>query len=119
MAATYTKKAQKLYRYYQCREAWKRGLRTCPTKSISSAKVEKFVVDRLREIGKQDGMEAFAVFGDLWEDLFPKERERLLRLVVERVEYDAAVETLDIVLSPSGIAALAEEMEGTAGRDAG
>jgi site-specific DNA recombinase len=40
------------YRYYTCTAAQKRGWDTCPSKSIPAAEIEKFVVDRIRAIGR-------------------------------------------------------------------
>jgi site-specific DNA recombinase len=51
MVHTWTKKKDRLYRYYTCHAAIKNGRATCPTKSIPAADVEKFVIDRIRIIG--------------------------------------------------------------------
>ena len=47
----------KLYRYYTCRAAQKRGHGTCPTKSINADKVEQFVVDQIRRIGADPALQ--------------------------------------------------------------
>src|SRR5207249_12057086 len=52
MTPTWTRREQRLYRYYTCSKAMRRGHDTCPTKSVPAAKIEKFVVDRIRAIGK-------------------------------------------------------------------
>jgi site-specific DNA recombinase len=51
MVHTWARKDGRLYRYYICSAAQKRGRDTCPTKSIPANKVEEFVVERIREIG--------------------------------------------------------------------
>jgi len=56
MTPSYTKKDNRLYRYYTCSKAMKRGHDTCPTKSVPAAKVEKFVVDQIRAIGKDPNL---------------------------------------------------------------
>jgi len=40
------------YRYYTCLKAQKRGWATCPTKSVSAPEIEQFVVDQIREVGR-------------------------------------------------------------------
>ena len=52
MVHAYTQKGGKRYRYYACLRAQKRGWASCPTKSLPALEVERFVVDRIRAIGK-------------------------------------------------------------------
>jgi site-specific DNA recombinase len=52
MCHTFSSKGNRRYRYYVCLHAQKRGWKTCPTKSISAAEIERFVVDQIRNIGK-------------------------------------------------------------------
>ncbi len=47
-----TLKKRRRYRYYVCTKAQKQGWDTCPSKSVSAQEIETFVVDRIREIGK-------------------------------------------------------------------
>ena len=54
MMHTYTSKGNRRYRYYVCLNAQKRGWENCPTKSIPAAEIERFVVDRIKTIGKDD-----------------------------------------------------------------
>jgi site-specific DNA recombinase len=54
MMHTYTSKANRRYRYYVCMNAQKRGWEDCPTKSVPAAEIERFVVDRIRAIGKDN-----------------------------------------------------------------
>ena len=42
------KQGGKCYRYYVCIAAQKRGWRTCPSKSLSAAAIEAFVIEQLR-----------------------------------------------------------------------
>ena len=56
MVPTYTKKKGKLFRYYVCHMAQTRGWDTCPTKSVPAPEVERFVVDRIRAIGKDPNL---------------------------------------------------------------
>ena len=45
-------KKNRRYRYYVCVNAQKRGYRECPTPSVSAEVLETFVVDQVREIGR-------------------------------------------------------------------
>jgi site-specific DNA recombinase len=53
MVPTHTvKKGSRRYRYYVCANAQKRGWHTCPSKSIPTQEIERFVIDQMRCIGK-------------------------------------------------------------------
>jgi hypothetical protein len=54
---------------------------------------------------------ALATFTPLWEHLYPRERERILRLLIERITYHPDAGDVDIELRPNGIEALAAEAE--------
>jgi site-specific DNA recombinase len=196
------KKGNRRYRYYVCTRAQKRGWDSCPTKQIPAQEIEDFVVERLREIGRDAGLvrdslrekaragasrkrelekeqralesgandlhgqaaeiverlaqgkisraraadrqvdlqeeirkierratevreELIAIdhssfsqgelkaalrhFGPGWEVLFAGERARILRLLLERVDWDREAETLVITFSPTGVKAVAAE----------
>lgn len=51
MIHTYTKKGSTRYRYYVCQKATKQGAKSCATRSIPAAEIEKFVVERITAIG--------------------------------------------------------------------
>lgn len=46
----------KRYRYYVCQRAQKRGWKECPGPSLPAFELEKFVIDQLRALGKDDGL---------------------------------------------------------------
>jgi site-specific DNA recombinase len=52
MTPTHTAKGDKRYRYYLCSNANKRGRGVCPTKTIPAGTLEQYVVDRIRQIGR-------------------------------------------------------------------
>jgi len=203
MMHTYTSKKNRRYRYYVCMNAQKRGWENCPTKSVPAAEIERFVVDRVRAIGKNDdvlartleqakqqsrkGLEelqierrrlerelarhgaevrrlidqaaapgespttarladlqeririgeqratevreqiialsekvvdekelarTLSMFDPIWDSLSPNEQARAMHLLIERVTYDGEEGTLAITFRPTGIKALAEELEG-------
>jgi len=58
MTHTFTKKGNRRYRYYVCLMAQKRGWHTCPTKSVPALEIEKFVVDQIRGLGRDDALVA-------------------------------------------------------------
>jgi site-specific DNA recombinase len=52
MVHTWTRKYGRLFRYYTCSAAQKRGWSTCPTKSVPATRIEEFVVNQIRIIGR-------------------------------------------------------------------
>jgi len=204
MTPTYTKKAGRLYRYYICSKAQKRGHDTCPAKMVPATEVEEFVVDRIRAIGKDPNLcretfrqalahvtnqrrglkveakrvageigkaredvdrlvgtvaeasngardallaalektqrrltmlenrteeiriqgeslkgcevdeeeivQTLEAFDPIWEVLHTPEKERILRLLVEKVNYDGGTENLTIAFRTTGIATLSNEI---------
>src|SRR5206468_9371573 len=56
MTPAWTRKRERLYRYYTCSKAMKRGHDTCPTKSVPATEVEEFVVAQIRAIGKDPNL---------------------------------------------------------------
>jgi site-specific DNA recombinase len=51
MIHSWARKGGRLYRYYSCSAAQKRGRDTCPTPSVPAQGVEEFVVEKIRSIG--------------------------------------------------------------------
>ena len=198
-----TTSRNKRYRYYVCSRAQKRGWKHCETKSIPAAEVERFVVDRIRDIGsdpallrdtlnavtrtRESGLEALwaeqkrlkaelerlsaeerdaishasengvagtllserladvqertqrlerrqteireeilatqgmlldeddlkkalSIFDPVWEHLFPKEQARIVRMLIERIDYHGGEGTLEITFRDAGIKTLCEEL---------
>ncbi len=52
MTHTYTKKKDRLYRYYVCETSAKQGYKLCSTRSVPAKKIENFVVDKIKKIGQ-------------------------------------------------------------------
>ncbi len=52
MSHSYTTKGTRLYRYYVCNSAQKRGWESCPSPSIPASDIDRFVVDQIKEIGR-------------------------------------------------------------------
>jgi site-specific DNA recombinase len=52
MTHTYTAKRNRRYRYYVCTKAQQQGWKQCPAPSISAPRIERFIVDQIRCIGR-------------------------------------------------------------------
>lgn len=71
---------------------------------------ERLASLKARAIDEADlraALEAFSV----WEHLWPAERARVLRLLVERIDFDPDTETVELRLHPGGIRELAQRAE--------
>ncbi|RMF88208.1 MAG: recombinase family protein, partial [Planctomycetota bacterium] len=58
MSHTFTTRGTKRYRYYTCSKAIKKGYKTCPTRSLPAAEIEAAVVDQIRCIAADEGLQA-------------------------------------------------------------
>jgi len=213
MVYTYTVKGEKRYRYYVCSKAQKNGWKSCPTRSVPAGEMENFVIDRIRDIGKNPGVveatvrkmeeeyarnrkmlesnvkclrqdirklvderkrlvealgrteggaarvltgrlsevetvieekhrrlavlkeeiagaennhvdfgvvkKALADFDPVWDALYPKEQARVIRMLIERIDYNGKDGELTMKFRPVGLKALAVEMNGNAGGNGG
>ncbi|MFO7897892.1 MAG: recombinase family protein [Planctomycetota bacterium] len=79
MTHSHTTKRNKVYRYYVCTTAQKRGWETCPTKSIPAPEIERFVVDRIRCIGQDPD-----IFAETLEQARAQNQESVQKLEAER-----------------------------------
>lgn len=202
MIHAYTSQDGKRYRYYVCSHAQKSGWDTCPVKSLPANEIERFIVDTIRHIGKDDGLAsevirqaqaqnrhaieslrqeraflekelgnldgevrrliksmdqqagstktarmaelqdrireteqratevreellktegehidqdkmaaALSLFDPVWDALLPKERVRVMQLLIERVVYNGPNGKVSVSFRPAGIQALAFEAE--------
>ena len=111
-------------------EAIKNGYGECPVRSIPAGEVEEVVLAQVRallrspeiiaqtwaaarredenEISEREVIEALGEFEPLWDELFPAEQARIIRLLVERV--DVSTDGIDVRLRAEGLRALAEEL---------
>jgi len=58
---------------------------------------------------EDDLRDALAGFNPVWDQLFPRERERILRLLIEKITYHPDARDVDIELRACGIQVLAAE----------
>ena len=129
MTPAHTRKGGKLYRYYVSTDVLKRDADACPVRRVPAAEIESAVVDQLRgllrapeiivrtwRVAKQsvDGIdeadvrEALNRLDPLWEELFPAEQARIVRLLVERV--DVSLDGADIRLRTEGLTNLVTDL---------
>jgi len=129
MTPSHTRRKGKLYRYYLCLKASKNGHRTCPVRSIAAGEAEAAVIGNLRalvrspelivrtwrslkakgeEISEREVREALGRFDDIWDQLFPAEQARLLRLMVEKVVL--MPDGLDIYFRGDGLDTVVEDL---------
>jgi hypothetical protein len=128
MTPSHTRKAGKLYRYYVASDAIRQGYAECPVRSVPAAEVEEAVVAQVRhllrtpeiiartwsaarnefEMPERDVVKTITEFAPLWDELFPAEQARIVRLLVERV--DVAPDRIQVRLRADGLQTLVEEL---------
>jgi site-specific DNA recombinase len=60
-------------------------------------------------VDERDVAAALSEFGPVWETISPREQARIIRLLIERVDYDGDAGTVSLTFRPSGIQALSQE----------
>lgn len=60
-------------------------------------------------VDEREVMQALSLFDPVWESLAPREQARIVRLLVDRVDYDGQNSTVSVTFRPTGIKALAQE----------
>jgi site-specific DNA recombinase len=134
MTPTHTRRRGRLYRYYICLGASRRGHDTCPVRSIAASEVEGLVLGQVRrllaspelvartitavrrensaaedtELEEGDVIEALGALEPVWDELYPAERARILRLLIERI--DVAPDGISVTLHAAGIRSLVAEL---------
>ncbi|MCZ8147795.1 MAG: recombinase family protein [Roseomonas sp.] len=129
MSPTHTRKGGRLYRYYVSQAVLQGGANDAPHRRLPAGEIEGLVMAQVRALLRQPEvvvgtwraarMEAPDVTEDevrdalgrldpLWDELFPGEQERIVRLLVERVDLTDA--DAQIRLNLEGLAGLARDM---------
>ncbi|MBK8285769.1 MAG: recombinase family protein [Ahniella sp.] len=70
---------------------------------------------RATTVDRRDLTRSLAVFDEVWGCLLPREQERVIGLLVERVEFDGERQTVAITFRPTGIRTLAAEVAAAQG----
>jgi len=120
----------RLYRYYVSTKAIKSGYGEAKLASVPAAQVEQMVIAQIRQmlttpemvfktyqqaraqaigIDVDDVRAAFNDFNKLWDQLFPVEQNRLVRLLIERIE--VAPDGISITYLANGLVQLCREMK--------
>ena len=128
MTPSHSRKNGRLYRYYVAMDAIRQGYAECPVRSVPAAEIEEAVMTQVRhllqtpeiiartwaaaknelEMPERDVVKTITDFALLWDELFPAEQARIVRLLVERVEL--APDGLQIRLRAEGLHTLVEEL---------
>jgi hypothetical protein len=62
-------------------------------------------------VTEEDLKAALSLFDPVWDELFPREQARILRLLIERIDYHGGEGTLEITFRDTGIRALCKELD--------
>ncbi len=129
MTPSHTRKAGRLYRYYVATDAIRGGGEDCPVRSVPAAEIEDAVIAQMRHLlqtpeviarvwaaaredeprlPEREVIKAITDFAPLWDELFPAEQARIVRLLVERV--DVASDGIRARLRVAGLHTLAEQL---------
>jgi site-specific DNA recombinase len=129
MSPSHTRKKGRLYRYYVSQTILKQGAADCPIGRVPAAEIEKIVIDQVRillrspeiivqtwrsarnsisGLTETDVRTALMEFDQLWNELFPAEQVRIIKLLVERV--DIGIDGVDIKIRVDGVTSLVGEL---------
>jgi len=77
------------------------------------------IVNIKRATIKPDDIDAvMTLFDPVWDALVPKERARVLHLLVEQIDYDGASGRVSITFHPAGVSLLAQDVKASRTREA-
>jgi hypothetical protein len=129
MSPTHTRKNGRLYRYYVSQTAIKNGHQACPVGMLPAGEIETAVVAQVRgllrtpevivrtwkqaaatgeQLPESEVTTALQRLDPLWDELFPAEQARILRLLVARASLTTDGITID--LHAAGIATLVADL---------
>ena len=104
MAHTYTKKGNRLYRYYMCLTKIKRGKDACPTPSLPAQEIEDFVVEQIREVARDPVLQR-QVFEEAvrqQKKLIPKLEKEWKRLLKDKQSKGEEIRRLTDAIGSNG-----------------
>jgi hypothetical protein len=134
MTPSQTRRRGRLYRYYICLGASRRGHDTCPVRSIAAGEVEGLVLGQVKrllaspemvartmtavrqedsaaddtQLEEGEVIEALGALEPVWDELYPAEQARILRLLIERI--DVAPDGISVTPHAAGIRSLVAEL---------
>ena len=129
MTPSHARKNGRRYRYYVCQSAIKNGHASCPVRSLPAGEIEEAVLVQVRallrapemvartlesshgdsSITEDDAIQTIAALDPLWDELFPLEQARVIRLLVDTVT--VMPEALQVSLRAQGLHSLIAETE--------
>ena len=129
MTPSHARKNGRRYRYYVCQSAIKNGHVSCPVRSLPAGEIEEAVLVQVRallrapemvartlespnsdsSITEDDAIQTIAALDPLWDELFPLEQARVIRLLVDTVT--VTPEALQVSLRAQGLHSLIAETE--------
>ena len=101
---TYTKKGNRLYKFYTCTRRVKEGKDACPTPPFSAPDIEAFVVDQIRQVGR-DPQLAHEVFEEAkrqQHDSLARIKSEHDRLIKQKIQRDERARRLTAMLTNPG-----------------
>ncbi|MBF0339739.1 MAG: recombinase family protein [Magnetococcales bacterium] len=129
MKPSFTRKDGRVYRYYTCQAADKSGYNVCPLRTVVAGEIEAVVIRHVRTmlrtpevvvktwqasnleesgIRERDVVDALRRLDPIWEELFPLEQQRLVQLLIGKVEVDKR--DVKVHLRAEGLDTLAREL---------
>jgi site-specific DNA recombinase len=115
MAHTYTKKKNRLYRYYVCTTAQKQGPDACRTPSLPAQEIEDFVVEQIRQLANDPEMveQVFTAAEKPRKEKIPRLKTEQKRLQRERQHKQEKIKELVAAVgaSPEPVASFADSLQ--------
>lgn len=123
MSPTYANNGYKRYLYYICNQDQVRAKSICPVRRVSAPALEEIVMEQMRKIMqtssakkilKESGLSQETIekcnkdFDSMWDELFPIEKQRIIGLLLEKVE--VYVDHVDIEIKTNGLKRFAGEL---------
>lgn len=129
MTPSYSQRRRKHYRYYVNTKAIREGYAATELSSIPAEQIEPIVIAHMRQfflspeivhqthqaaqaqqpaVTLEDVREGLTRFNGLWDQLFPAEQNRIVQLVIHRIQ--VGLHGIDITYQPNGIKAIYEEV---------
>ena len=71
---------------------------------------EEIEVLKIQEVNRDDLVRALEDFTPIWDALLTPERERVMKLLIDRIEYDGAAGQMEIRWRLAGFGQLSDEV---------
>jgi hypothetical protein len=129
MTPSHSRENGRLYRYYVATDAIRQGYGESQVRSVPAAEIEEAVVAQIRHLlctpetiaqtwaaakaedagpPEREVIKTVTDFAPLWDELFPAEQSRIVRLMVERI--DLSPSGMQVRLRAEGLHTLVEKL---------